>query len=84
MTKNSKDFTQKELLIRIDERQKQMSKDIRELKKKICDKVPNDDDYKSMKQRVDELWDWKNKAIGIAAASGAAASLVFSFVENFL
>jgi hypothetical protein len=76
------DFTQKELLIRIDERQRQMATDLGELKTLLCDKVDDGSEYQTMKQRVNELWDFKNRALGYAAGAGAIASFVYQFIDS--
>lgn len=77
-------ITQKELLIRIDERQRQMSADLNELKTILTGKVDDGNEYQTLKQRVNELWDFKNRALGYAAGAGAIASFVYQFIDNVL
>ncbi len=85
MTNDSKlTITQKELLIRIDERQRQMSADIAELKTILCGKVNDDKEYQTLKQRVSELWDFKNRSLGYAAGAGAIASFVYQLIDKVL
>lgn len=73
-------FTNKELLIRIDERQQNLCKEVAEIKKILSEKVDFDEEYKEMARRVNELWDWRNKVLGMATMAGAATSLVFNLV----
>lgn len=77
-------ITQKELLIRIDERQRQMSADLNELKTILTGKVDDGNEYQTLKQRVNELWDFKNRALGYAAGAGAIASFVYQFIDSVL
>lgn len=80
MTNKNGNTTNKELLIRIDERQKRISKDIKRLNGGLAHKVSDDDDYKDLKLRVTKLWDWRNRTMGYAAGAGAVAGLVFNIV----
>lgn len=84
MSTKTENFTQRELLIRIDERQKQMSEDIASLKACMERKVSVNGEYEIMKAKVEKLWDWKNKAMGYAAGAGAVASLVFEVIKTFI
>jgi len=84
MSTKTENFTQRELLIRIDERQKQMSEDIASLKACVEGKVSLDGDYEDIKDKVGKLWDWKNRTIGYAAGAGALASLVFEVIKTFV
>jgi DNA-directed RNA polymerase sigma subunit (sigma70/sigma32) len=83
MTKKN-EYTQRELLIRIDERQREIMKDLTEIKDSLNQKVTNDDDFKDIRKKVNLLWDWKNKVIGYAAVAGAVASLVFEIIKLIL
>jgi len=58
------------LLVRIDERQKKMADDLRELKKHFGNVVTNNDDYKDMKNKVYKMWDDRNKALGWMVGAG--------------
>lgn len=84
MAGQSNGFTNKELLIRIDERQQNLCREVAEIKKILSEKVTKDEDYEQMVKRVDELWDWKNRTIGVATAAGAIASLVFNIVQKLI
>ncbi len=84
MTTENLNITQKELLIRIDERQRQMSADISHLKTILCGKVDDGSEYQTMKQKVNELWDFKNRALGYAAGAGAIASFVYQFIDSVI
>ena len=83
MTTTKEDITQRELLIRIDERQKQMSLDIKILKDNLEKRVPLDNDYLDICKKVNNLWDWKNKTMGYAAGAGAIASIVFNLFQRY-
>ena len=74
--------TNKELLIRIDERQQQILKDVSAIKKQLSSKVDNDEDYAEVKHRVEGLWDWRNKVLGTTVIIGAAAGAAISWVFN--
>jgi len=62
--------TQNNLLIRIDERQKDMSKDISVINKKLDCMVINNEEYKDLKKKVFTMWDERNKLIGWMLACG--------------
>ena len=76
------------LLIRIDERQKKMSTDICEIKKKLNCTVIENDDYKDMKEKVYKLWDDRNKMlgymIGAGVAGGGISTILSSAVKTIL
>ena len=83
MTKNISQMKDRELLIRIDERQAGMSKKIANLCDTLSLKVNNDEKYKEMVGKVDNLWDSKNKVIGwligsagIGGIAGALANQI--------
>ena len=77
-------FTNKELLVRIDERQQQIMREIKDMKRSLQGKVANDDDYKDMKEKVYDLWDWKTKVIAqvtiVGAIIGALAGMIGDWV----
>ena len=73
-------MTQKELLIRIDERQRTIFKKLGDIEKKLNGKVDHDEEYALMKNRVNKLWDWKNRIEGKAVVLGALAGGVAAFV----
>ena len=62
--------TNNDLLIRIDERVKKTSEDIVEIKKKLDCKVDDNNEYKQMTDKVDSLWDERNKMIGWLLGAG--------------
>ena len=80
--------TDNKLLIRIDERQKKMSTDICEIKKKLNCTVIENDDYKDMKEKVYRLWDDRNKMlgymIGAGVAGGGISTILSSAVKTIL
>ena len=82
MTKSNP--TNKDLLIRIDERQQRVLEDIIAIKNNLERKVNNDDEFKTMKEKVDKLWDFKNKMLGYGAGAGAIASIVINVIEHVL
>jgi hypothetical protein len=84
MTKDNENLSNKELLIRIDERQRRILNDISDIKRTLNGKVDNDESYGEMREKVETLWDMKNKLIGYAAGSGAVASLVFEIVKGYI
>lgn len=77
-------LSNKDLLIRIDERQQQIRREIELLRGEVCKRVENDDDYHDLRKKVNTLWDWKNKTIGYAAGAGAVASLTFELLKSVL
>jgi len=77
-------FTSRELLIRIDERQQQICREIKEIKESLLKKVDLDEDYEEMKDRVSQLWDWKNRVLGWATAAGAIASIAYNLLEKVI
>jgi len=54
-----------DLLIRIDERQKEMAKDIADIRLSLNYVVQNDDEYKDIKKKVGIMWEDRMKMIGI-------------------
>ena len=70
------------LLIRIDERQKKMSTDICEIKKKLNCTVIENDDYKDMKEKVYRLWDDRNKMLGYMIGAGVAGGGISTFLAG--
>lgn len=91
-------MSQKELLIRIDERQNNINHKLEAIEKNMVSK----DDYQALKEdvvelkidkimrveyngykeKVDVLWDWRNKAIGYAAALGAIFGVISGFIAD--
>lgn len=75
--KNGLTLTQKELLIRIDERQKNILEEIKQIKNMQSRFVRDDDEYKLLVKRVSTLWDMRNKIVGYAAGAGGLGALLF-------
>lgn len=72
------------LLARIDERQKQMSDDIKEIKEASNSFVKNDDDFKDFKTKIKTLWDERNKLVGWMIGTGIVGGLTGSIVKNLV
>jgi len=62
--------TQNNLLIRIDERQKEMARDMSIINNKLDLMVLNNEEYKDLKRKVSTLWDERNKLIGWMLGAG--------------
>lgn len=71
----SKDLTNKELLIRIDERQQGLTHKIEDICNKMEGKV-DIEDFKPYKVKTEALWDNQNKAIGWVIAGATGGGLV--------
>lgn len=84
MQSESFNLSEKELLIRIDERQRQMSELLQDVRHSLLLKVENNEEYHELQKKVDSIWDWKNKITGYAIAAGAAAGLVMTLIERFV
>jgi hypothetical protein len=72
------------LLIRIDERQKQVANDIVEIKDSLKCTVKDDDDFKDLKNKVKTLWDERNKVIGWLLACGIVGGTTGALIKNFV
>lgn len=72
------------LLIRIDERQKEMSKKIDGIDEKMKCFVINDDDYLDIKGKIKTLWDERNKLIGWMMGAGLVGGVTGSFLKNIV
>ena len=81
---STKTVGDRELLIRIDERQSNMMDKMTTLNKKMDTMVPNDDEYKETKAKVDSLWDSKNKMIGWLLGSGVVGGSVSVALQNIV
>jgi len=46
--------------------------------------VPNDDEFKQMKERVDKLWDNQNKMIGWMVGAGATGGGIAVLVKSLV
>jgi len=83
MTTKNNNFTNKELLIRIDERQKNLLNEVVNIKDSLNNKVNNDEEYSQIKTKVNSLWDFKNRFLGYSAGAGAGAAIVFEVIKSF-
>jgi len=90
MTNKSKDQNRvedRELLVRIDERQHALLQSMNRIELAMLSKVDNDQDYKEMKAKVAAMWDLKNRAMGYVAAWSAfiaiAAAIFVEYIKGF-
>ena len=79
-----KKLTDHDLLIRIDERQANMSKKITDLCEKLDKKVDDDKEYREMVGKVDNLWDLKHKMIGLMIGSGITGGTLVTVVKGLV
>jgi hypothetical protein len=86
--KDSLSMSSKELLIRIDERQRTMNQDIVEIKTVLASKVQDDEEYKEMKEKVNVLWDANSRVKGyiglVGIFFGIISALMVKFLDRFL
>ena len=73
-----------ELLVRIDERVKAMSVNVHELCVQVNKKVSNDDDYQDIVKKVNNLWDMKNRMIGVMLGSGVVGGTLPLLVQTLI
>jgi len=59
-----------------------MKKGIDDIKGSLNCMVKNDDDYKDMKDKVDTLWDIKNKLIGYMLGAGISGGVIGSLLKG--
>ena len=59
-----------------------MKKGIDDIKNSLNCMVKNDDDYKEMKDKVDTLWDIKNKLIGYMLGAGISGGVIGSLLKG--
>jgi hypothetical protein len=76
--------TNSDLLIRIDERQKEMSKDILSIKQNIDCKVDNDNVYEARGKKIDTLWDDRNKVIGYLMGAGVIGGVTSNILGGLV
>ena len=76
-------ITDRELLVRIDERQIAMSKAVEEVRQILSSKVDNDQDYRDLVKTVQDFRDWKNKAIGYSMALSSLVSIIMWAIDRF-
>jgi hypothetical protein len=87
MVKNQSD---NDLLIRIDERQKEMSKDILAIKNKLETVVTNEKcierqtnfskDFMDLRNKTNTMWDERNKLLGYMIGAGMAGGGISAFL----
>ena len=59
-----------------------MKKGIDDIKGSLNCMVKNDNDYKDMKDKVDTLWDIKNKLIGYMLGAGISGGVIGSLLKG--
>ena len=59
-----------------------MKSGIDDIKNSLNCMVKNDDDYKDMKDKVDTLWDIKNKLIGYMLGAGISGGVIGSLLKG--
>ena len=84
MTIDASQMKDRELLIRIDERQASMIKKLTSLCNKLSGKVDDDKNYQTMVKKVDNLWDSKNKMIGLMIGAGATGGTLVTVVKGMV
>ena len=57
---------------------------IDEIRGSLKTMVPNDDEFKQMKERVDKMWDNQNKMIGWMVGAGAAGGGVAVLIKSLV
>lgn len=73
-----------DLLIRIDERQKEMASDILAIKGKLDCKVDNDRAYEARGKKIETLWDDRNKMIGWMLGAGVAGGGIATLISGMV
>jgi len=76
--------TQNNLLIRIDERQKEMARDMSIINNKLDLMVLNNEEYKDLKRKVSTLWDERNKLIGWMLGAGLVGGTTGALVKQLV
>ena len=59
-----------------------MKQGIDDIKGSLNCMVPNDNEYKDMKDKVDTLWDIKNKLIGYMLGAGISGGVIGSLLKG--
>lgn len=59
-----------------------MKKGIDDIKNSLNCMVKNDDDFKEMENKVDTLWDIKNKLIGYMLGAGISGGVIGSMLKG--
>lgn len=76
-----KQETNETLLIRIDERQKEMSKKLDEISDGLGKKL-DCKEFEAFKEKINTLWDERNKLIGLLLACGIIGGTTGAFVKQ--
>jgi len=71
-----------DLLIRIDERQKEMAKDIADIRLSLNYVVQNDDEYKDIKKKVGIMWEDRMKMIGYMIGSNITGGAIGALLKQ--
>lgn len=80
-----KQFTDHDLLLRIDERQQIIKAKVASIEESLDGVVKNcDEDYQEMKNKVDSMWDSKNKMIGWFLGSGIAGGMASTLIGDLV
>ncbi|MBU1092533.1 hypothetical protein KJ836_02610 [Patescibacteria group bacterium] len=80
MTKSLSDH---DLLLRIDERQRNIKNQVNSVKNSLnCVVKTTDDDYIEIRTKVDSMWDSKNKMIGWMLGAGIAGGGIATFMKT--
>lgn len=77
------DMTQRELIIRMDERLKQLQEDVGKLTMTLLSKVNDDQSYKDTVTKVNKMWDDRNKLVGYIAAASLGFSILVKLIEKY-
>ena len=75
--------TNKELLLLLNYRLKMVEEKLKDLCSSVNNKT-NIADTKDLEERVDTLWDWRNKVIGFSIAAGAVSGTIGGVLANIL
>ena len=79
----SNKFSDRELLIRIDERQKTIVKKLAEMSLVLLGKVDRDEEYERMCEKVQKMWDKWNLAVGYMVGAGVVGGLASKLLSGF-
>ena len=75
--------TNKELLLLLNYRLKMVEEKLKDLCSSVNNKT-NIADTKDLEERVNTLWDWRNKVIGFSIAAGAVSGTIGGVLANIL
>ena len=73
-----------DLLLRIDERQKNILGKVSSLCEQLDKKVDYDADYQEIVRKVENLWDSKNRMIGWMLGAGIAGGTVSTVLKSIV